>query len=453
MECTSRHSVEAPFCIFKHDLNQVITGLWERAGGIKRSPSATTTTFEILHPSEALLLDLQKACGYGFVSKKPVKRGMFSFTVTHRHDVVKAIDSLRGNMRFEHKRCRIEEVIPQIKSASPKTVFLSNEIQKTPVKTVANASWLIAYNSKGGKPYKDYALPVETVPDVCAGAETSLSGKQEMPCTVSDQNMQNVLKRLHALSLQEFAHYLAGYLDANGHIEKRGYISMSMHANDVTLAKAIQHRIGAGDVRLVKGNKTAVYHSRKEGMVYIAWLVKGRLHHPVRVEQLHSRVLSRPHIQKEMARYGTPPPILPPFESHWFAGFSEGDVSFVIKSRHTGRCDMTLEIEQVEPRILDMVQSAFGRGSRWKKVREQGFAPGRAIGVWGSSNLQVNLACIAYFDTFSCIGQKYMEFLSWRAGVKLTEKGHHLDPAGMHKLLSLQATLSRMRKQGTPGES
>lgn len=175
-------------------------------------------------------------------------------------------------------------------------------------------------------------------------------------------------------------------------------------------------------------------------MVYIAWLIKGRLHHPNRISQLNLRLLTRGNVDSQMARYGTPPSILPPFQSYWFAGFAEGDGCFLTRG--------VFELSQVEPILLDMIQSHFGRGSRWVKVRKQGFASGSSIGVWNSSNQNVTLACIKYFDRFSCRGQKHTEYLFWRLLVKLLEAKWHSKSAKTMVVSGLKSILSLIRKEG-----
>lgn len=364
-----------------------------------------------------------------------MQRNMYTFTISKRTDIVKVLELLHGNTRHEPKRLSVERVMAQIKSSSPKTIFLSPP-QKSVVKTIAHPSWLIGYNSLGGKTYVDHALPLEQLSHV----------RVEMNET-SRKTLVDVQNRIDAFTVQEFAHYLAGLIDSDGHIEKNRAVQISFHLHDVALPYAIQRRIGHGVVDLVKAARTAVYRSRQQGMVYIAWLVKGRLHHPKHIAQLKSRLLPRAHVDSQMARYGTPPPILPPFKSYWFAGFAEGDGCFVMK----GSCGITrgfLEVSQVEPVLLDMIQSHFGRGSRHVKVRKQGFASGSSIGVWYSSNLGVTLACIRYFDRFPCMGQKHVEYVFWRLAVKLRESRCRLGPGGKMVLYGLKSILSCIRKRG-----
>ena len=424
---------KAPFHVPDYDLGQVLAGLWERAGGIKRPPSANVTTFDILHTNQELLHELQKACGYGFVSKKPIKpRKMYTFTVSKRTDIVKVLELLHGSIRHEPKRLSVERVMAQIKASSPKTLFISPP-QKSVVKTIAHPGWLIGYNSLGGKTYVDHALPLELFSHVHVEINDT-----------SKKILMDVQNRIDALTVQEFAHYLAGLIDSDGHIEKNGAVQISFHLHDVALAYAIQRRIGHGVVDLVKSTRTAVYRSRQQGMVYIAWLVKGRLHHPGYIAQLKSQLLTRKNVDSQMARYGTSPPVLPPFESYWFA---EGDACFAMKI-HYGTVRGLFEVSQVEPILLDMIQSHFGRGSRHNKVRKQGFASGSPIGVWQSSNLEVTLACIAYFDRFSCMGQKYTQYLFWRPAVKIRESKCHFSFAGKMVLYGLKSILSSIRKNG-----
>ena len=78
----------------------------------------------------------------------------------------------------------------------------------------------------------------------------------------------------------------------------------------------------------------------------------------------HGTVLDmakRLDIHTLMTEYGPSYPILPPFESHWFAGFVQTDGSFQIKIPDGIRVMVT--IDQEDPYVLDMIHAHFG-GSR-----------------------------------------------------------------------------------------
>lgn len=255
----SFHS-QAVFQVSEHDFAQVFTGAWERAGSIKRHYTRNQTSFTILHTNQQLLYDIQKTCGYGVVSKKPIsQRNMYSFTVSKPADIVKVFEVLHGNIRHEPKRLSVERVMAQIKASSPKTVFTSH-VQKSAVSTTAHPDWLIGYNSLGGKTYVDHALPLEQLSHV----HVKINQR-------SRKTLANVQTRIDALTVQEFAHYLAGLIDSDGHIEKNGAVQISFNLHDVALAYAIQRRIGHGVVDLVKAARTAVYRSRQQGLEELLW--------------------------------------------------------------------------------------------------------------------------------------------------------------------------------------
>jgi hypothetical protein len=85
----------------------------------------------------------------------------------------------------------------------------------------------------------------------------------------------------------------------------------------------------------------------------------------------HGTVLDmakRLDIHTLMTEYGPSYPILPPFESHWFAGFVQTDGSFQIKIPDGIRVMVT--IDRKDPYVLNMIHGHFG-GGRCERYNEK----------------------------------------------------------------------------------
>ena len=172
-----------------------------------------------------------------------------------------------------------------------------------------------------------------------------------------------------------FAHYLAGCIDGDGWFNKNESVGIAFHTHDRCLALWIRDRIGSRQVRKEK-ELTLVYKTNSIGIVYIAWLVKDRLHHPKRVANMTTPVLTRTVRDKAegrdthtlMAEYGPPHPILPPFESNWFAGFVQTYGFFQTKIPDGIRVMVT--IDRKDPYVLNMIHGHFG-GGRCERYNEK----------------------------------------------------------------------------------
>ena len=74
---------------------------------------------------------------------------------------------------------------------------------------------------------------------------------------------------------ESFGHYLAGLIDADGHISNIKHIVIAFNSRDLKDALKLRQKIGFGKVRKVK-NKNAVnlIISNKKGIHHVAILIK-----------------------------------------------------------------------------------------------------------------------------------------------------------------------------------
>ena len=105
--------------------------------------------------------------------------------------------------------------------------------------------------------------------------------------------------KLKKLTLEQFSFFLAGLIDADGHINKLGYLIISFHRRDLSVAYDIKKRIGYGTVSLVADKKAGIFIcSHPTGRRFIRQLVKNKLMNQERIKQYHRRLVPRLDIQK-----------------------------------------------------------------------------------------------------------------------------------------------------------
>jgi len=239
-----------------------------------------------------------------------------------------------------------------------------------------------------------------------------------------------------ALTEQMFAQYLAGLLDADGHFSRTPQCVISFHESDRSLAFFIKTRIGYGHVRAVKDKRAINYIcAHQQGLAYIAWLVQPHLRHPKRKEQLHTRVLCHGWCQKALDIYGKAFPSVSAFDSHWFAGFVEGDGSFQLKTSRDIR--VMLQLDQKDRFLLDLVKEEFGGFLGFRQPTESFY--------YSSTSFGRAFALVKYFDRFQVIGRKRVDYVHWRKCVLLISQKKHLTEEGRAKILLLKSKLCMLR--------
>jgi len=239
-----------------------------------------------------------------------------------------------------------------------------------------------------------------------------------------------------ALTEEMFAHYLAGLIDADGHFSALPQCVISFHHTDRSLAFFIKSRIGYGTVKPVKDKQAVNYIcAHQQGLTYIAWLVKGHLRHPSKQEQLTTRVLSHDWCHKNMLRYSQSFPSMSAFESHWFAGFVEGDGSFQIKTSRDIR--VMLQVDQKERLLLDLIHRMFGGYLGYRKKTKTFY--------YSSTSFVRAFALVKYFDRFQLLGRKCVDYIHWRKCVLLISQKKHLTEIGRAKMIELKAKLRVLR--------
>lgn len=250
----------------------------------------------------------------------------------------------------------------------------------------------------------------------------------------------------HTMTEQMFAQYLAGLTDAERHFSKIPQCVISFHITDKSLAFFIKSRIGYGTVTKIKNKRAYKYVcAHRTGVAYIARLVQPYLNHPSKQGQLKTRVFARcsepaalvSSFQKnKRENYTQPFSPVALCDSHWFAGFVEGDGSFQMKTSRDIR--VTLQIDQKDRVLLDVIKQTFGGYIGFRKSTQTFY--------YSSTSFERAFALMKYFDRFMMIGRKRLDYVYWRKCVVLISQKRHLTQEGLGQIVAFKAKLKMLRE-------
>jgi hypothetical protein len=100
---------------------------------------------------------------------------------------------------------------------------------------------------------------------------------------------EHVPKHLKPVSVDQFAHYLAGLIDGDGHFSSQQQLVIVFHSLDISLAYYIKERLGFGNVKKVKNKEAYLFVlSKKEGIEKVINLINGKL----RTENKYNQVIN-----------------------------------------------------------------------------------------------------------------------------------------------------------------
>jgi hypothetical protein len=123
----------------------------------------------------------------------------------------------------------------------------------------------------------------------------------------------------------EFGYFLAGLIDADGHISKPGYVQIDFNVKEASIAYYIKTIIGHGEVSQERARLSVRYRcTHRDGLAEIANLICHKLRHPNKIDQYNTR---RGPLLKIKTTLGSVAGLL---DNHWLAGFIQGDGSLAL---------------------------------------------------------------------------------------------------------------------------
>jgi LAGLIDADG endonuclease len=132
-------------------------------------------------------------------------------------------------------------------------------------------------------------------------------------------------------------------------------------------------------------------------------------------------------------------------QSHWLAGFIQGDGCFAItrqvdKRRPLGTLPETkivVAISQKAERLLTLIKTNFGGCVGYRKPHDNFY--------YISNSFTNAVGFINYLDRFQVMGNKFTQYLIWRKTYLLVQSKLHLTEDGAAKIAQKKIQLSKMR--------
>ena len=229
---------------------------------------------------------------------------------------------------------------------------------------------------------------------------------------------------------QELGHFLAGLIDADGHIDRTGQsITINSHSRDKAVAYYIKKVVGGYIYKYKKVNAWRFTSTKKQGLICLSRLICNKLRLPYKIDQFNTRLAPRyPDLKLERLS------IKSMQMDHWFAGFVQGDGCFQIKVRKprkpgwSHQVEIVLAIELKQESLLKQIKANFGGLVRYRQSRDTYY--------YNSVNLQNAAKLAEYFDSYQVMGPSYRLYLCWRRALDIVLSKEHLTYAGPLPLAS-----------------
>nr|AOC61560.1 putative LAGLIDADG homing endonuclease [Gloeotilopsis planctonica] len=255
-------------------------------------------------------------------------------------------------------------------------------------------------------------------------------------------------KALKPQTKEEFGYFLAGLIDADGHISKAGYVQVDFHANDKSVAYLLQKVIGCGKIMQEREKLSLRYRCTSiTGLVFICDLLRHKLKHLNKIDQFNTRLvpllkkhsLTTENINCEPTLYTE----YNLFENHWLAGFIQGDGSLAIiqtklSSSRFLSTRLFVSISQKKSNLLNLIQSFIGGCVGYRKSQDTYY--------YTSSSFTNAVKLISYLDKYQLMGNKLTQYWIWRKAYLLVQAKKHLTAEGEAKIAFLKANLAQLRK-------
>lgn len=244
------------------------------------------------------------------------------------------------------------------------------------------------------------------------------------------------LKAQKPKNLEEFGYYLAGLLDADGYISKEGYISITFHERELSVAYYIKKVIGYGSILKQKNSKSYRYRCcAKDKVKPITVMIRDKLRSPTRITQFNERLAPKINSQP------TKPDTSSLKESHWLAGFIQGDGSFQIKINNRGTSKeqvmAVIQISQKKDLLLQQIQKTFGGYIYYYKPQD--------YYLYSSSSISNANKFVNYLDHYQVIGSSFKIYQLWRQIPLDKSKKPHLSQLNGQNILDLKALIAKLK--------
>lgn len=256
----------------------------------------------------------------------------------------------------------------------------------------------------------------------------------------------HVPKHFRPVNDEQFGHYLAGLIDADGYFSKTPQLEIVFNELDASLAYFIKSRLGYGNIYKVNNKKAFILVVAKQaGIIRVLELINGKIRSQQKLDQINNNILSNPYFNNFFIFKINNNLDL---NNNWLAGFSDANASFQIKlisinKRTEVRLNFMLSIDQNNKDLLILIKNFLG-GSISKNNYAYGLTNKEdLIYTYNSISLGSSRNVIKYLDNYHLLSTKYINYLKWRKAYILIQNKEHLNLTGLEKITKLKKTMNR----------
>lgn len=234
---------------------------------------------------------------------------------------------------------------------------------------------------------------------------------------------------------EQFGDFLAGLIDADGHIDRLGYIRIVFNQKDVSVAYYIKKIIGYGSVNKLKGSAAYLLTcSHTKGIKIIGDLIRNKLKTISKIKQFNTRLVSK--VGGKLTKLDSTVVL----NNHWLAGFIQGDGSFQIKVLYRQRrreIRLVIQIDQKSDTILKTIQSIFGGYIGYRKSQNTYY--------YSSVSFRNAVQFIQYLDNYQVMGSCLTIYWIWRkAYLRVQNKAHNTEK-GLSEIIDFKNRMSKLK--------
>lgn len=247
------------------------------------------------------------------------------------------------------------------------------------------------------------------------------------------------LKNFKSLNQSELGYYVAGLMEADGYFGP-SKLEIAYHIKDKSSAYVLRSDLGYGNVYGLK-NKNSVRFviSNRAGIAYLLSLINGKLVGSAKVNQLIK------HGYESKFNVSIKPPTRAlTLNSHWLAGFLDGDGSlgiFIANSKtHKHKKSARLEVKftQKDPTLLRLIADLF-KVNRLTKSK-------KAVYYLKITGLKRLKAVLIYLDRYQLRTKKYVQYTIFRRAYRFMIAKKHLQPHGLIQMGRFKISLQNVYK-------
>lgn len=246
---------------------------------------------------------------------------------------------------------------------------------------------------------------------------------------------EHVPRHTRPVNDYQFGHYLAGWIDADGHFNSPEQLIIVFDIQSVSVAYFLKKYIGYGTVRKVQTKNVYIYVvSSRDGLLKIIHLINGKIRSTTKFNQVNNILKNNKHINfNNTFALNTTGDL----DNHWLAGFSDANASFQIKliSRNN-RTEVILnyQIDQPSNDLLILIQNHFGGHIGFRQSIETYY--------YGSTSFGSAKNVINYFNKYHMLSVKHVNYLKWRKVYLLVQNEDHLNQDGLDKIIKFKNSMN-----------